>query len=105
MNNSNNNNNMNNSDIYDNNDRFKPLIIKDINDKDMPTMLKIYKNFLINQSARPRIPYSISKQIDPNSLIYINKTKESKCSKLDESKIKKLKSIIDIKHSGYIGNI
>ena len=86
-------------------EKFRPLIVKDIGEKEMPTMLEIYKNFLINQNTRNHINHSLSKQIDPKSLVIIDKNLKIKCSKFDVDKIKTLKSIIDFKSSGYIGNI
>ena len=44
-------------------------------------------------------------QIDQNSLVYLDKNKNIKCSKLDIDKLKRLESVIDIPHSSYIANV
>ena len=80
-------------------------MILSINEKNIPKVLDLYRNFVINPNNVRKLGNKLKNQINKNSLIYLDKEKKIKCSKLDINKLNKLESIIDLKHSAYIGDI
>ena len=84
---------------------IKPKIILSIDENNLPRVLDLHRNFLINPNNVKNTGIKLLKQINNDSLIYLDKEKKIKCSKLDINKLKKLESVIDIPHSSYIADI
>ena len=84
---------------------IKPKKILSIDEENIPKVIDLYRNFVINPNNVKKIGNKLKSQINKNSLIYLDKEKRIKCSKFDINKLNKLESIIDIRHSSYIGNI
>ena len=90
-------------DRYENKSANNVIMIpkKTILNLDNNNLNRIFK--LYNKSMR--IGNIRHNQIDQNSLVYLDKNKNIKCSKLDIDKLKRLESVIDIPHSSYIANV
>ena len=84
---------------------IKPKMVLSIDEKNLPKVLDLHRNFIINNNTTRNFGNKLIKQINKDSLVYLDKEKKIKCSKLDINKLNKLQSIIDIQHSSYIADI